>query len=178
MKRLAARLQSYDDRWICYVNRHWKCREMDWLMLRLTHLGSAGFALIFLLLWGLLAASPIRGWALEGLIALVSSHLVVRLCKHLWHRVRPYLQLTHLHTFSGPLKDYSFPSGHTTAAFSLGTIFILNASWTLPLILPFAVGVGLSRIYLGLHYPTDVAVGAWLGFLFAAMTHYGLGVLS
>lgn len=174
MKRLATRLQSYDNRWISYVNQEWKCKEMDWLMPRLTHLGGAVFTVSFLLLWWLWISSPIRFWAVEGSIALVGSHLVVRLCKHLWHRLRPYLQLKDLNTFPKPLKDYSFPSGHTTAIFSVGTTFVLHAPWTVGFMLPLAVAVGLSRMYLGLHYPTDVAVGAWLGTVFAMITHYAL----
>ncbi|PTX65051.1 undecaprenyl-diphosphatase [Melghirimyces profundicolus] len=171
MKRLAARLQSVDDRWVCRVNREWKCGVLDWIMPRITHLGGAGFTLTFLVAWFTLVPSPLRYWALEGLVSLTFSHLAVRLGKHCWHRLRPYLQLSELSTVPTPLRDYSFPSGHTTAAFSVAIVWVLHAPWLIWLLLPLAAGVGLSRIYLGLHYPTDVAVGAWLGTVFAIISH-------
>ncbi|MFC4076595.1 phosphatase PAP2 family protein [Salinithrix halophila] len=177
MKRLVTRLRNVDDRWICHINQQWKCRTMDWLMPRFTHIGGAGFTLSFLLGWLVLMTSPLRYWAVEGLIALSGSHLAVRLCKSFWQRVRPYLHLHGLNTFPDPLTDYSFPSGHTTAAFSVAVVFVLHAPWTAWIAIPAAGVVGLSRMYLGLHYPTDVVVGAWLGSVFAVGSHYGLGML-
>ncbi|MDA8351950.1 MAG: phosphatase PAP2 family protein, partial [Firmicutes bacterium] len=60
MKRLAARLQNVDDRWVSYVNQRWRCRVMDWIMPRVTHLGGAGFSLAFLAVWWLLIDSFAR----------------------------------------------------------------------------------------------------------------------
>lgn len=172
MKRLATRLQSVDDRWVSYVNQQWKSHAMDWLMPRITHLGGAGFTLMFLAGWWFLFSAPSRYLALEAFIALAGSHLVVRLGKLCWNRLRPYLQLSDLHTFPNALTDYSFPSGHTTAAFSVTVVWILNSPvWSIVL-LPLACAVGLSRMYLGLHYPTDVAVGAWLGSMSAVLVHW------
>ncbi|PTM59305.1 phosphatase PAP2 family protein [Desmospora activa] len=172
MKRLAARLQSVDDRWVSYVNQQWKSHTMDWLMPRITHLGGAGFTLLFLAGWWFLISTPSRYQALEAFIALAGSHLVVRLVKLCWNRLRPYLQLSDLHTFPNPLKDYSFPSGHTTAIFSIVVVWILNTPILGVVLLPLACVVGLSRMYLGLHYPTDVAVGAWLGSVSAVLVHW------
>ncbi|MFD1426765.1 undecaprenyl-diphosphatase [Kroppenstedtia sanguinis] len=172
MKRLAARLQSVDHRFVCYVNQQWKCRFLDWLMSRVTHLGGAGFTLSFLLVWFIFQTPPVRNWALEGLVSLVSSHLGVQVGKHCWQRLRPYLQYSDLRVVSHPLQDYSFPSGHTAAAFSLALIWIFHLPWLFVLLFPLALAVGLSRIYLGLHYPTDVIVGGWLGTVFAMGTHY------
>ncbi|SMO49114.1 undecaprenyl-diphosphatase [Melghirimyces algeriensis] len=172
IRRLAVQLQKVDHRWVYYVNQQWKCRWMDWLMLRITHLGGAGITLTFLGLWMLFVPSPARYWAVEGLMSLIFSHAAVRLGKHYWHRLRPYLQLSELRTFPDSLQDYSFPSGHTTAAFSIVVVWILHEPWLSCILLPPALLVGLSRIYLGLHYPTDVAVGAWLGTVFSIGCHY------
>ena len=102
-----------------------------------------------------------------ALVALVSSHLVVRLLKQQFGRPRPYLALAGSRLVVAPLSDYSFPSGHTTASFATATV--LAAQWpalTLPLML-LAGLVGLSRTYLGHHYPSDVVAGACIGMLFA-----------
>jgi undecaprenyl-diphosphatase len=86
-------------------------------------------------------------------------------------RQRPYSRLIGVNTFKLDLRDYSFPSGHTTAAFSVAVSFALVfPSIMIPLMLA-ALMVGLSRIYLGVHYPTDVVVGIIIGTVFAIMSN-------
>jgi undecaprenyl-diphosphatase len=68
---------------------------------------------------------------------------------------------------------YSFPSGHTSAAFAIATALQGERHCAGPLSLLVAVGIGLSRVYLGAHYPLDVAAGAALG----AVTGVGVRVL-
>ncbi|MGV2794782.1 phosphatase PAP2 family protein, partial [Clostridium perfringens] len=62
-----------------------------------------------------------------------------------------------------PLKDYSFPSGHTTAAFSVAIPFLFVAPGLAQILLPLASIGGLSRIYRGVHYPSDCRAGCFLG---------------
>lgn len=63
--------------------------------------------------------------------------------------------------------DYSFPSGHTLAAFEAAfTIFLMNRKWGVPALV-FAALIGLSRLYLFVHFPTDVLSGMALGIFIA-----------
>lgn len=167
MKSLRSWLSRSDQFLIQLVNCHFKCRLLDWLMPRVTHLGGATATIVFLLGWFLFMPKPVKGWALEALIALGTSHLAVRFLKKYKPRIRPYLKLTHLHTFPNPLTDYSFPSGHTTAAFSIAMTFALHSTVMMMILIPYAMIIGFSRMYLALHYPTDVLIGTFLGSSFA-----------
>lgn len=141
-------------------------------MPRITHLGGPTVTIGFLVLWYLIMPKDAKTWAVESMIALAGSHLIVRLLKMWMPRIRPYLRLEYLHTFPNPLTDYSFPSGHTTAAFSIATTFILHSTAFIYIFLPYAVMVGFSRMYLALHYPTDVLMGTCLGSAFAVGSVY------
>jgi membrane-associated phospholipid phosphatase len=76
------------------------------------------------------------------------------------------------HTSGG---SYSYPSGHTSLAFTVATSLSLTyPKWYI--ILPsyvWASGIGYSRMYLGVHYPTDVLMGATVGTVSSVLTHYG-----
>ncbi len=64
---------------------------------------------------------------------------------------------------TNPLIDYSFPSGHSTSSFAIAVVFSLHSIILAMVVLPIAAVVSISRMYLGLHYPTDCAVGVLIG---------------
>lgn len=78
-------------------------------------------------------------------------------------RPRPYQVHQVIHLGERPLDHFSFPSGHTLHAVMGTVIFGYIQPVLLMLMLPFTVLVALSRMVLGLHYPTDVIVGALIG---------------
>ncbi|MBM7566890.1 phosphatase PAP2 family protein [Paenibacillus sacheonensis] len=135
----------------------------------MTHMGGASFTLLTALACALAApgAWSTAGWQCAA--AVTVSHIPVAVVKRKFSRLRPYQALAEVHTCRKPLRDSSFPSGHTTAVFAWLTPWLLIDSALLPLLLPIAVLIGgsvaWSRMYLGLHYPSDVTVGAVLGSL-------------
>jgi undecaprenyl-diphosphatase len=128
-------------------------------------------------LWyGLIALLPIlyggHGWLAAGQMAATGALgvLVYRLIKHRAVRERPFITHAAINCAAVPLDRYSFPSGHTLHAVAFTSLMAHHfPEWTGALI-AFTALVALSRVVLGLHYPTDVAAGAVLG--------GGLAVLS
>jgi hypothetical protein len=94
--------------------------------------------------------------------------------KKIVKRERPYARLANVHYTDAELSDpYSFPSGHSTAAFAIATSLSLRypkPSVYIPLHI-WALFVGYGRVYLGLHYPSDVLAGAAIGSGTAILVH-------
>jgi undecaprenyl-diphosphatase len=83
--------------------------------------------------------------------------------KHRWVRERPYISHLGIRAGTVPLDRYSFPSGHTLHAVCFAILFTVYLPIFAWLVIPFAILVALSRVVLGMHYPTDVVAGAALG---------------
>jgi undecaprenyl-diphosphatase len=97
-----------------------------------------------------------------GVTALVGVALY-KLVKTRAVRERPYITHSAIQCVSVPLDRYSFPSGHTMHAISFTLLVAAYfPAWTGALA-GLAFLIALSRVVLGLHYPTDVAAGALLG---------------
>jgi undecaprenyl-diphosphatase len=89
--------------------------------------------------------------------------LIYKLIKSTTGRARPYMLSNNIRLGTAPLDKYSFPSGHTLHAVSFTLIAISHYPELAWLLLPFAFLVALSRVILGLHYPTDVLIGGIIG---------------
>ena len=109
--------------------------------------------------------------ALEMVVALVISTVVAQILKRLISRSRPYWVSKNLNTYGIDLRDYSFPSGHTTAAFTVATTFSLYFPKLAPLFVVMALLVAVSRTYLAVHYPTDVLAGMLIGIIVGYVVH-------
>ncbi|MFA6414503.1 MAG: phosphatase PAP2 family protein [Candidatus Paceibacterota bacterium] len=100
--------------------------------------------------------------------ALVARLVVKGALMFAYPRPRPFVELASVHPLiNSPLAEnfQSFPSGHTIFFFALATvIYCFNRTWGTVALVAAAL-VGLSRIYVGVHWPTDVLAGALLGAL-------------
>ncbi len=84
-------------------------------------------------------------------------------------RERPFITHKAINRITAPLDRYSFPSGHTLHAVSFTITAWLIFPQLAVLLVPMALLIALSRVVLGLHYPTDVLAGAGLGGLLSAL---------
>ena len=114
-------------------------------------------------------ASGLRGLEVSVHMALcgVLGVGIYKLVKHLTHRPRPYVAHDGIVLGAAVLDQYSFPSGHTLHA----VMFSIIAVGAFPVLgwflVPFTVLTAMSRVLLGLHYPTDVLLGAGIGAVLA-----------
>ncbi|MBO9598457.1 MAG: phosphatase PAP2 family protein [Cohnella sp.] len=163
MRRIYQLLQKVERPLFLHVNIRWNRSALNGLFHALSIIGGATFSLTFSLLFAAFAPEPWNTVGWQAFAAIVLSHIPVAVAKRSAPRLRPHQELANINTNRKPLKDPSFPSGHTTAAFALLTPWALANPVLLPVLLPIGIGVALSRIYFGLHYPSDTLAGALLG---------------
>lgn len=91
------------------------------------------------------------------------ERLLYLIMKKGFKRNRPSAALENFRSFIQPSDQFSFPSGHTSGAFLVAYFLTILLPEFDMLWYSWAIGVGLSRIFLGVHFPTDTAMGAILG---------------
>lgn len=142
------------------------------LMVFVTTLGNGGMLWIILTL-AMLFFKKTRKAGIASAIALVFSLIICNLTlKELVERARPMFQeFAEYEKLIKTPSDWSFPSGHTTSAFAsaLAASYILrNKPFTIASVTLAAV-IAFSRLYLYVHFPTDVIAGVIIGFVCAAL---------
>ena len=152
-----------------YIAEHWRCGFFDAVMPVITHFAKAGIGWIIVALI-LLCFKQTRKTGLMCAVALTTGLILCNFgLKPLVARIRPYENLArHASMLEAllvpPEKDFSFPSGHTIASFEVATVLMLRDrkrfGWAA---LALAVLIAFSRIYLYIHYPTDVFAAVILG---------------
>lgn len=159
MNQWIVRMHQGDEWALLYVVGR-RYGRLDRVVSHLTHLGGAAATLSAT---ALMLAVPAPAWNVAGrraAFALAGSHVCVQLLKRSISRPRPLLPVGIQSLVEAPDR-FSFPSGHAAAALSVA----LGAAVAMPAAAPWLLGlgavVGMSRCYLGVHYPGDVLAG-WI----------------
>ena len=138
---------------------------LDKIMVGTTSLGDAGIIWIILTVIFLVMPKTRRTGSIMLAALIVQTILCNVILKNLFARTRPYDVNTTIQLLIPKLKDFSFPSGHTSASFTIvsALYFAKDSLWKPALVLACLIAV--SRLYLYVHYPTDVIGGLVLGIL-------------
>ena len=149
---------------------------IDWLMLSLTHLGNGMVAAMLVLL-----LSPFRREVtIRAAVAMLVAGILTSLVKEIIPLPRPAAVLGDTVRILGPkLRSQSLPSGHTATAFAFACSlrgFVNVRVYRGALVL--AVLVGISRVYIGAHFPLDAVFGGLLGWLSVHLTDRYSGRLA
>ena len=164
--------KSYDEYVIQWFNKKIRHKTLDAFFYGVTYLAGPTFLTVSSVLALLFTKGFARRVVMEIVLALVVSGGIVQILKKVFSRNRPYWILKELNTLGIDLTDYSFPSGHTTASFSLGTVMALNFPQYAVIFLLYGCIIGISRIYLAVHYPTDVVAGLLIGIFSSLLVHW------
>ena len=157
------RIQRRDTAILMVFNSSIKCKVLDLFMPCITYFGSGIFSVLFCIASIINGDRFIRQLGIETSLALIVSGFIARMIKITVNRIRPYIVLQNLNIRKIGIDDYSFPSGHTTAAFCIAVMIALTIPHLSVIAISIAIAVGISRMYLGVHFPSDVLVGMLLG---------------
>jgi len=105
-------------------------------------------------------------------ISYIIQVLLQTFIKHIFNRQRPYVTYEEISSAIHPPDRFSFPSGHTAGAFVVAfVLYFYHPALSIPFFIVASL-IGFSRIYLGVHYPSDILAGVVLGFISSTIGIY------
>lgn len=165
-------LLQLDSHILLWIQEYIRHDFMDWFWLTVTKLGDHGLFWIGVSLF-LICFNKTRPAAVTALFSILICFILTNLMlKPLVARPRPYSMIPELNLLAARESDFSFPSGHTTVSFAAALIYyrLLPKKMGIPAVV-LASLVALSRLYVGVHYPTDV-LGGFLSAMIGSMIAY------
>ena len=166
-------IQTWDEAWCLRFNRASTNPLTRRIFRLISRLGDGIFW--YCLMLGLLvryqsdALLPVLHMAAAGLVCTV----LYKWLKRKTHRPRPYSRNKGINCGVAPLDQFSFPSGHTLHAVAFSIVALAYYPALIWLLLPFTTLVAVSRLVLGLHYPSDVLAGIAIGATISSLSLTG-----
>lgn len=170
-------IQTVDAGILLWLQENLRGGALDAPLKLLTTLGNAGILWIVLSVVMLCVPKTRRA----GLLALVAMGICYlcndMLIKGLVARPRPFVTVPELWPMVDPPGSWSFPSGHTCSSFAAAGIWCrtLDRGWMKVSAVILAALMGFSRLFVGVHYPSDVLVGMCVGILGSQIIYWAYG---
>ncbi|MEQ8197311.1 MAG: phosphatase PAP2 family protein [Clostridiaceae bacterium] len=156
-------IQKVDLKILDYINRTGKNKMLNKSMPCITALGNYGFIWVVMSLY-LLSSRIYKGEGLRVLGALaLTSFLGEGIIKHIVRRRRPFDERQKDELLISKPQTYSFPSGHTASSFAAAGIFYLTGNPLSMHMIILAFLISFSRLYLRVHFFSDILGGVLLG---------------
>lgn len=160
---ISRKINSFDNYILSLMEKYLRSKYLDILMPLVTSMGNLG--VIWLVIAGCLSFNksyqPIGGIVVLTLI--ISTTIGEGIVKHMVRRIRPCNSMSSISTLIAKPISYSFPSGHTLSSFAAAGVLSTYFGQYKLVFLAIAFLIALSRLYLNVHYPTDVVAGIILG---------------
>ncbi len=158
-------MNEFEIKILNFINETFSCAFLDGFFKGITKFSDSGMGWIVLAIV-LMCFKKTRKTAYCLAAALIIGQVLGNnILKNIFDRPRPYTVNPDVITIVPKLDSFSFPSGHTRCAVECAlVIFLNNKKWGTAALI-FAALTGLSRIYLYMHYPTDVLGGVALGII-------------
>jgi undecaprenyl-diphosphatase len=155
--------RSGEWRWCLLWNRWVAQRAFVRFFGIVSRLGDGAFWYALMATLAVFGAGHGRIAALHLALTGLAAALLYRQLKRWTRRPRPFRAHHEIVAHVAPLDEFSFPSGHTLHAVSFTVIALAYFPLLAPLLVPFTLLVGASRVVLGLHYPSDVLAATLIG---------------
>ena len=169
-------ISALDGNILLFIQDNIRNSILEPIMKGITFIGSNGGIIWIVLCLTLLIIPKTRRVGAASTIAITLSGIFSNLIlKNLVNRVRPYVDVDGLKPVGELPSDSSFPSGHSSVAFAAAVAIFIALPWIMEkkkahvigvLFIVLASLIALSRLYLGMHYPTDVLAGVVLGIIY------------
>lgn len=165
-------IQQIDLSILLFIQEHLRVTWMNGFWEFITSFGDGGIFWIILSLALMIPKKTRKAGIVAGCSLLLGFLITNVTLKPLVDRVRPYNYSDAIIPLGRIPKESSFPSGHTCASFACALIYVhmLPKKYGIPLVV-LATLIALSRLYLGVHFPTDV-IGGFLVALFSSTLVY------
>lgn len=153
---------------LLWLQNHVRNDILTWIFILITRLGDQGRIWIAIILILLLSKNTRKIGIMSAIAIIFATTFNNVILKGIFERTRPYEVVTGLNCVIENMKSFSFPSGHTSSSFAMGTILYtqLPRKYGIPALI-LAGLIAFSRMYLGVHYPTDIIGGMLTGIVSA-----------